>query len=95
MNSLPSDLIAALWLLTETAVQLLDPICTGDDLPTVVPSPNCPSIPRPQVNSLPSDLMAAVWPRPAETAVQLLDPICTGDDEFAGLPPTCTGDDSL
>ena len=79
-----------------TAVQELDPICTGDDLLIVVPSPSRPYEPKPQVNNLPSERMAAVWIVPALTAVQELDPICTGELTVTGaLFPICTGDDPL
>ena len=44
----------------DTAVHELEPICTGDDLLTVVPSPNRPVTPDPQVNNVPPDLTAAV-----------------------------------
>ena len=41
VNNKPSDLVAAVWVVpAATAVQELDPICTGLDLPTIVPSPN-------------------------------------------------------
>jgi hypothetical protein len=43
-----------------TAVHELDPICTGEDLETVVPSPNAPLVPAPHVNKVPPERMAAV-----------------------------------
>ena len=61
VNNNPSDLIAAVCELpVPTAVQELDPICTGDDLLTVVPSPNCPLAASPQANNNPSDLIPDV-----------------------------------
>ena len=76
VNNVPPDLIAAVCPEPAlTAVQELDPICTGDDLVTVVPSPNCPLVASPQVNNNPSDLIAAVCALPIPTAVQELDPI--------------------
>ena len=55
----------------DTAVQELDPICTGLDFSDVVPSPNRPKVPEPHVNNKLSDLIAAVKKFPAETTVQL------------------------
>ena len=41
VNNIPSDLVATVWEVpAATAVQELDPICTGLDLSTAVPSPN-------------------------------------------------------
>jgi hypothetical protein len=64
-----------------TAVQEPEPICTGDELLVVVPSPNRPEPLYPQVNNFPSCLIAPTE-TPAgnpETAVQELDPTWIGD----------------
>ena len=59
MNNVPPDLIAATkYPPAATAVQELDPICTGDDLFNPVPSPNAPAKLLPQVNNNPSERMA-------------------------------------
>ena len=75
MNNIPSDLIAAVWEApAETAVQELEPICTGLDLPTAVPSPNRPEVPAPQAYKNP------IGPVDTEPKAANMVPISTPPD---------------
>jgi hypothetical protein len=68
--------------LTSTSTQFVKPpICTGEDLLTVVLSPNRPSLLDPQAHNVPSVLIAKEWAFTADTLLQFVrEPICIGDD---------------
>ena len=68
------------------------PICTGEDLAVVVPSPNCPLPFPPQAYKAPvvkipnEKAVAAGGEPPAAMADQEDNPICTGEDLAVVVP---------